>query len=173
MSGASCSSINYDAGNKVQSYRLIGHESRLLNKGDFNDDTKDAGEMGVGHTATAFYEVVPVGVKGAVPAVDELKYQENTQSKSQKAENNASDELLTVKLRYKLPNEDKSAKMGIVLVDGRKDNVSEDFHFASSVVMFGQLLRDSDFKVQHLMKMFYLWQRKRWGQTSWDIDENL
>lgn len=131
---------------KVQSYRLIGYESRLLNKEDFNDDTKDAGEMGAGHTVTAFYEVVPVGIKGAVPAVDELKYQKSTQSKFQKTGDSASNELLTVKLRYKLPNEDKSTKMEVALIDSQKDNVSGDFRFASSVAMLGQLLRNSDFK---------------------------
>ena len=131
---------------KVQSYRLIGYESRLLNKEDFNDDTKDAGEMGAGHTVTALYEVVPTGVTGTIPkAVDDLKYQ------TQKISVTATPyplhpDLLTVKLRYKHPNEDNSSKMEIPLIDKGGNNVSNDFRFAASVAMFGQLLRDSDFK---------------------------
>ncbi len=131
---------------KVQTYRLVGYESRLLNKEDFNDDTKDAGEMGAGHTVTAFYEVVPVGVKGNFPgSVDDLKYQDKQLYSTPKATSGSS-ELLTVKLRYKLPNEDVSSKMELPLVDKGGNNVSEDFRFAASVAMFGQLLRESDFK---------------------------
>lgn len=131
---------------QVQAYRLIGYESRLLNKEDFNDDTKDAGEMGAGHTVTAFYEVVPVGVEGDFPGmVDDLKYQKKSTSEARVATTDF-DELLTVKLRYKLPNESKSSKMEHPLVDKGGNSVSEDFRFAASVAMFGQLLRDSDFK---------------------------
>ncbi len=130
---------------KVQSYRLIGYESRLLNKEDFNDDTKDAGEMGAGHTVVAFYEVVPVGVKGNIPgSVDDLKYQ--TKVKPAFPVNSDSPDLLTVKLRYKLPDEDTSRKMEVAVIDNGKNKVSDDFRFASAVAMFGQLLRDSDFK---------------------------
>ncbi len=130
---------------RVQSYRLIGYESRLLNKEDFNDDTKDAGEMGAGHTVVAFYEVVPVGVKGNIPgSVDELKYQ--SKIKPTVSMDNSSPDLLTVKLRYKLPDEDKSRKMEIAVIDSKKNKVSDDFQFAAAVAMFGQLLRDSDFK---------------------------
>lgn len=126
---------------KVQSYRLIGYESRLLANEDFNDDAKDAGEMGAGHTVTAFYEVVPVGVKGNIPGtVDELKYQKESPLK------NSSPELLTVKLRYKDPQGDDSRMIEQSLIDSGGNNVSGDFYFASAVAMFGQLLRDSDFK---------------------------
>lgn len=133
---------------KVQSYRLIGYESRLLNKEDFNDDTKDAGEMGAGHTVTAFYEIVPVGVKGNYPgSVDKLKYQEeDTNKKVKPVSDNISSELLTVKLRYKQPDGDKSKKIEQVLTDDSSDKVSSDFRFASAIAMFGQLLGDSDFK---------------------------
>ncbi len=131
---------------KVQSYRLIGYESRLLNKEDFNDDTKDAGEIGAGHTVTAFYEVVPIGVKGSIPgSVDDLKYQSSGPSTKKISFSNSPD-LLTVKLRYKLPDEDKSKKIEVPLIDKGGNNVSSDFRFASAVAMFGQLLRDSDFK---------------------------
>ena len=130
---------------KVQSYRLIGYESRLLNKEDFNDDTKDAGEMGAGHTVTAFYEVVPVGVDGNYPGnVDKLKYQEETSEK--KVKSKGSNELLTVKLRYKQPDSDNSKKLEQALVDTGSNKVSSDFKFASAVAMFGQLLVDSSFK---------------------------
>lgn len=132
---------------KVQSYRLIGYESRLLANEDFNDDSKDAGDMGAGHTVTAFYEVIPVGVKGNVPgSLDTLKYR-----KSEPVKNNSL-ELLTVKLRYKEPEEYTSKKIEKSLIDSGKDKkdkdqkVSGDFYFASAVAMFGQLLRDSDFK---------------------------
>lgn len=125
----------------VQAYRLIGYESRLLENKDFNDDKKDAGEIGAGHTVTAFYEVVPTGVESTVPgSVDALKYQKPAPVK------NNSPELLTVKLRYKEPDGDVSKKIEVPHIDSGKDNVSSDFRFASSVAMFGQLLRDSEFK---------------------------
>ncbi|MDH6305649.1 Ca-activated chloride channel family protein [Parabacteroides sp. PF5-5] len=129
----------------VQAYRLIGYESRLLNKEDFNDDTKDAGEMGAGHVVTAFYEVIPVGVKSNVSgSVDDLKYQQP--SKPVQPFLTGSKELLTVKLRYKQPDGDVSKKMELPLIDNKKNDVSSDFRFASSVAMFGQLLRNSDYK---------------------------
>ncbi len=131
---------------KVQSYRLIGYESRLLNKEDFNDDTKDAGEMGAGHTVTALYEVVPVGVKGNIPgSVDDLKYQKPVGT-SQNIIYTLSPEMLTVKLRYKQPDGDTSEKIEVPLVDKGGNDVSEDFRFVAAVAMFGQQLRNSDFK---------------------------
>lgn len=131
---------------KVQAYRLVGYESRLLNKEDFNDDTKDAGEMGVGHTVTALYEVVPAGVKSSfTPSVDDLKYQQNNGEKKNVKYTN-SPEMLTVKLRYKLPNEDVSSKIELPLIDKGDNSISEDFKFVSAVAMFAQLLRNSSFK---------------------------
>lgn len=131
---------------KVQSYRLVGYESRMLEKEDFNDDAKDAGEMGAGHTVTALYEVVPVGVKGNIPgSVDDLKYQKSVGT-SQNVAYTDSPELLTVKLRYKQPDGDKSEKIEIPLVDEGGSKVSDDFKFASAVAMFGQQIRNSDFK---------------------------
>lgn len=130
---------------QVQAYRLIGYESRLLKDEDFNNDAKDAGEMGAGHTVTAFYEVVPAGVESNfVNKVDDLKYQKKVKSALQPA--TGSKELLTVKLRYKSPDEDASKKLEFPLVDSKGNNVSSDFRFAAAVAMFGQLLRDSDFK---------------------------
>lgn len=129
---------------QVQAYRLIGYESRLLEDEDFNNDAKDAGEMGAGHTVTAFYEVIPAGVKsGYTGKVDDLKYQK---TKETVATSTGSKELLTVKLRYKAPDGDVSKKIELPLVDSKSDNVSSDFRFASAVAMFGQLLRDSEYK---------------------------
>ncbi len=129
---------------QVQAYRLIGYESRLLKNEDFNNDAKDAGDMGAGHTVTAFYEVIPAGVKNEyVGKVDDLKYQKKEKMTLKPT---GSDELLTVKLRYKAPDKDVSRKMELPFVDNKGDSVSSDFRFASAVAMFGQLLRDSDFK---------------------------
>lgn len=129
---------------QVQAYRLIGYESRLLKDEDFNNDAKDAGEMGAGHTVTAFYEVVPAGIKSDFTGkVDDLKYQK---TKPTPAATNNSKELLTVKLRYKAPDGNTSKKIEQPLIDDNKEKVSSDFRFASAVAMFGQLLRDFDFK---------------------------
>jgi len=130
---------------KVQAYRLVGYESRLLNKEDFNDDTKDAGEMGAGHTVTAFYEVVPVGIKSNYAGnVDDLKYQ--LIDKSVKLGFINSPELLTVKLRYKQPDGDKSVKIEEPLIDKGNNSVSSDMRFASAVAMFAQIIKDSQYK---------------------------
>lgn len=132
---------------KVQAYRLVGYEDRLLNKEDFNNDRKDAGDMGSGHTVTAFYEIVPTGVADDYSnSVDPLKYQKTKEAPS--AGGNYSDELMTVKFRYKQPDADNS-KISLVTI---KDNAvpfnstSTDFRFASAVAEFGMLLRNSQFK---------------------------
>lgn len=130
----------------VQAYRLIGYESRLLKDEDFNNDAKDAGDLGAGHTVTAFYEVVPVGAKNTyVGKVDDLKYQRKEKVTVKPTGTN---ELLTVKLRYKAPDKDISKMMELPFVDNKGNHVSSDFRFASAVAMFGQLLRNSDFKGQ-------------------------
>lgn len=133
---------------KVQAYRLVGYETRLLNKEDFNDDTKDAGEMGAGHTVTAFYEVIPTGVKSnLIGNVDPLKYQKETNVSTQNIfTDNKYPDLLTVKLRYKQPRSDQSQKIEVPLIDDKGDNVSDDFRFASAVAMFGQIIKDSQYK---------------------------
>ena len=129
----------------VSAYRLVGYESRLLNKEDFNDDTKDAGELGAGHTVTAFYEIVPVGVKNPYGGVDELKYQSPIAPKTTPGVHN--NEMMTVKLRYKPIDSENSIKMEVaVLVNDKNKTPSADYNFASAVAMFGQLLRNSDFK---------------------------
>ena len=129
----------------VSAYRLIGYESRLLNKEDFNDDTKDAGELGAGHTVTAFYEIIPTGVKNPYGGVDELKYQKTSSQETKQGVKN--DEMMTVKLRYKPIGSESSVKMEIpVMTSDKNKTPSADFTFASAVAMFGQLLRNSDFK---------------------------
>ncbi len=125
-------------------YRLIGYENRLLRDEDFNDDTKDAGEMGAGHTVTALYEVVPYGQQWSNPGVDPLKYQQPAQQSAHAQ----SDELLTIKLRYKDPdaNESKLLSVGVADASGAWQGASNNFRFASSVAAFGLLLRDSKYK---------------------------
>ncbi|MCB0076474.1 MAG: VWA domain-containing protein [Anaerolineales bacterium] len=128
---------------KVQGYRLIGFENRLLAKEDFNDDTKDAGELGAGHTVTALYELVPVGVEMPT-GVDDLIYQESNISEAAQQSN----ELMTVKLRYKQPDGDTSQLISQPVLEGELplDSASDDFRFAAAVAEFGMLLRDSEHK---------------------------
>ncbi|MEP6467572.1 MAG: YfbK domain-containing protein, partial [Parafilimonas sp.] len=130
---------------KVQGYRLIGYENRLLNKEDFNDDKKDAGELGSGHTVTALYELIPVGIKDTMMKdVDVLRYQKIKQSK----QNNFGDELMNIKLRYKQPDGNKSALIIHPLKDENIafNSTSNNFRFAASVAEFGMLLRNSQYR---------------------------
>jgi Ca-activated chloride channel family protein len=129
---------------KVKAYKLIGYENRLLNKEDFNDDKKDAGELGSGHTVTALYEIIPAGSQEEVPGVDPLKYQQTKVSPTAFK----SAEMMTVKLRYKLPAENESKLISKVIMDrnGEMAEASEDFRFAAAVAEFGLLIRDSEFK---------------------------
>ena len=136
----------------IESYRLIGYENRLLAKEDFNDDKKDAGEIGAGHAVTAMYEVVPVGTKPrdgdekSTPKVDALKYQKlAADPRGLAADDDGSGEMLTLKLRYKQPDADKSALIETPVKDagGTFAKSSRDFKFASSVAAFGMILRDS------------------------------
>lgn len=129
----------------VQAYRLVGYENRLLEAEDFNNDAKIGGDMGVGHTVTAIYEIIPVGVKSSIiGTVDPLKYQNN--DKPNLGSKNG--ELATVKFRYKDPKSDKSELQQTVVKDAPKafDSISEDFRFATAVAEFGMLLRNSDYK---------------------------
>ena len=131
---------------QVGAYRLIGYENRLLHKQDFNDDTKDAGEIGAGHHVTALYEIVPPGKDQGLPDVDPLEFQ-----KSQPAEKDlAADrpESMLVKLRYKAPDGDTSKliKLGAVDKGTNYGSASDDFKFACAVAGFGMLLRESPHK---------------------------
>ncbi len=127
----------------VQAFRLIGYENRVLAHEDFNDDAKDAGDIGSGHTVTALYEVVPKGVAFTPRGVDAMKYQKPA------AATGAHDgELVTVKLRYKEPEGSKSSLIEYAVKDkGRKlADATADYKFAASVAGFGMLLRDSEYK---------------------------
>ncbi len=128
----------------VQGYRLIGYENRMLNKEDFNNDIKDAGELGSGHTVTALYEIIPAGVQTELlNSVDPLKYQQNNQPKKV-----FNEEMMTVKFRYKKPDENIS-KLIVKNVKNkyvRWENTSDQFRFASAVAQMGMLLSHSEFK---------------------------
>lgn len=125
--------------NKVQAYRLIGYENRLLADEDFVDDTKDAGELGSGHTVTALYEVIPVGVESSyLSQIPELKYVEKLKT------SDYNDELFTVKFRYKKPQESKSIEL-VHIQDTEVSKLSEDMYFASAVALFGMKLRQSKY----------------------------
>ena len=129
---------------KVQAYRLLGYEDRILNKEDFNNDRKDAGDMGSGHTVTALYEIVPAGIKDDYSvSVDPLKYQ-----KTDEVKKSTSNEMLTIKFRYKQPDSMISKLSQAVVNDNpeKLNNTSGDFKFAAAVAEFGMLLRDSQFK---------------------------
>jgi Ca-activated chloride channel family protein len=128
---------------KVAGYRLIGYENRLLADKDFNDDKKDAGEIGAGHSVTALYEIIPAGQKVENNGVGELRY-----SKTEPSETKFNNELLTVKLRYKEPdkNESKLLTQGLLDIEKPLENASDNLRFASSVAEFGLLLRDSRYK---------------------------
>lgn len=125
----------------VQAYRLIGYENRLLADEDFNNDKKDAGELGAGHTVTALYEVIPVGVNSSFKPIDDLKYQPNNQPVTS---GNLTD-LVTVKLRYKKPDEDKSIYLDTVIKNELTPRLSNNFNWSAAVASFGMLLRDSDY----------------------------
>ncbi|MBN9118064.1 MAG: von Willebrand factor type A domain-containing protein [Planctomycetes bacterium] len=142
---------------KVNAYRLIGYENRILKAEDFKNDAKDAGDVGSGHTVTALYEIVPVGVQIDLPDVDPYKYQKPAQGAGPPAgprngtngfdrPGQQGDEWLTVKMRYKRPDGDASKELAAVLKGEGTGRGSEDFRFASAVIEFGLILRDSPYK---------------------------
>ncbi|MFQ5930261.1 MAG: YfbK domain-containing protein, partial [Acidobacteriota bacterium] len=129
---------------QVQAYRLIGYENRLLRKEDFNDDTKDAGEIGAGHTVTALYEIVPAGKKIQIPGVDPLKYQKPIETTDVAQDG----ELLMLKLRYKEPDGQTSKLLEFPVRDSHRaySQAAQDFKFAAAVASFGMILRESPHK---------------------------
>ncbi|MBU0552012.1 von Willebrand factor type A domain-containing protein [Myxococcota bacterium] len=139
---------------KVKGYRLVGYENRVMANQDFNDDKKDAGELGAGHTVTALYEIIPAGSDEAVPGVDALKYQ-----KTQLSDAAGSNELMTIKLRYKAPDGDTSKLITHPLLDSdvALAGTSDNYRFSAAVAMFGMILRDSKHK----------------GQSTWEQVESL
>ncbi|UCE67839.1 MAG: VWA domain-containing protein [Candidatus Zixiibacteriota bacterium] len=128
----------------VDAYRLIGYENRLLKKEDFSDDKKDAGEMGSGHSVTVLYEIIPAGVESRSARTESLKYQ----TTGINPEALKSDELMTIKFRYKLPDDNEIELFVKTVMDDdlplRKS--SENFRFSAAVTEFGMLLRDSKLK---------------------------
>ncbi|MES2595300.1 MAG: von Willebrand factor type A domain-containing protein [Verrucomicrobiota bacterium] len=138
----------------IREYRLIGYEKRLLAKEDFNDDTKDAGEIGAGHSVTALYELVPANLPpGTTPAplVDKLKYQTDSVQLAAPAPvktlNAGSNEALTVKLRYKEPEGTTSKLIEVPVNDDARalEKASAEFKFTAAVAGFGMLMRESSY----------------------------
>ncbi|MCB9231484.1 MAG: VWA domain-containing protein [Bacteroidia bacterium] len=129
---------------QVKGYRLIGYENRALRNEDFANDKIDAGELGEGHTVTALYEIIPAGSKEEIPGFEPLKYQ------SQQNWGNSSDEMLTVKLRYKKPDGEKSILLAHELVDDKQGIIqsSNNFRWSAAVASFGMVLRGSAHKGQ-------------------------
>ncbi|MEM7183471.1 MAG: YfbK domain-containing protein, partial [Spirochaetota bacterium] len=146
----------------IKGYRLIGYENRVLADKDFTDDSKDAGEIGAGHTVTALYELIPVGSKTKVPGKIPLKYQ------SSKVPTN-SEEALTVKLRYKKPKGRKSTQINIPVAYERKSlrASSENFRFATAVASFSMLLRDSKYKKNLSFDKVYVMAKGARGQDRY------
>jgi len=133
----------------VQSYRLVGYENRLLNEEDFTDDKKDAGDMGSGHSVTIIYEIIPTGVNSAdVRNVTPLKYQQRSAAYPTVLDYDAGDEFATIKFRYKKPNGNTSKEITHLIYNNTKQlqQASENARFATSVAMFGMLLKNSDYK---------------------------
>jgi len=128
---------------KVKAYRLIGYENRMLKNEDFNNDKKDAGDLGSGHTVTALYEIIPVGTDSEFFKVDDLKYQKSTIDPKAKD----SKELMTIKFRYKNPIENNSKLIVHPLIDSNVSlaKTSDNFRWSASVAAFGMLLRDSEY----------------------------
>ncbi len=150
---------------QVAAYRLIGYENRLLRAEDFNDDRKDAGEIGAGHAVTALYELTPLGAESVTAAVDALKYQTGGEATAAAG----SGEIATLKLRYKAPDGEESRLISTEIVDSDHsfDQASEDFRFAAAVAAFGLVLRDSAYKGDAAFP-----QIEQWAAASRGADEN-
>ncbi len=137
---------------RVQAYRLIGYENRILDEEDFLDDTKDAGELGSGHSVTAIYEIVPIGIEiPELKPVPELTYTQRVPHSAA-----GSDDWLTVRFRYKKPDGDTSIEMVHRHLE-EPIELSEDFAFASSLALFGMQLRNSSYtngsSLEHVLEL--------------------
>jgi Ca-activated chloride channel family protein len=126
----------------VGAYRLIGYENRLLRNQDFNDDRKDAGEIGAGHTVTALYELIPPGEAVPGTGVDPLKYQRPAEP----AAGASRDEVMTVKLRYKAPDGDESRLIALPVKDRANGPLTANVGFAAAVAEFSLLIRKSEYR---------------------------
>lgn len=140
---------------QVKGYRLVGYENRVMANEDFADDKKEAGELGAGHTVTALYELIPAGSEESIPLAGDLKYQ--------RTQVIASDDLMTVKLRYKQPEDEISRLITktIASTDLSTLQEGENIGFAGAVAEFGLLLRDSQFKgdasYEHVLNRAKTW----------------
>jgi Ca-activated chloride channel family protein len=130
---------------EVKAYRLIGYENRLLNAQDFNDDKKDAGELGSGHTVTALYEIVPATSSEALPKIDPTRYQKDPQVAAGAGKKG---ELFHVKFRYKAPDGNESKLIDRVQMAGSQSlaSASNNLRWSAAVAEFSHILRDSEFK---------------------------
>ncbi|MDD1606930.1 MAG: DUF3520 domain-containing protein, partial [Methylococcaceae bacterium] len=143
---------------QVAEYRLIGYETRLLNKEDFNNDKVDAGDIGSGHTVTALYEITPVASKAQL--VDELRYPKSSTTKTVETDNK-SNEIAFIKIRYKLPDGDTSKLITTPVTTEQAyksvDEIPVESRFATAVAAFGQLLRSDpylkDFNYDKVMSL--------------------
>jgi Ca-activated chloride channel family protein len=160
---------------RVASYRLIGYEKRMLRKEDFNNDKVDAGEIGAGHTVTALYEIVPAGSgatdpSASIPPVDPLKYQASNPAAvaTTETDSKTSQEMVTVKLRYKKPEGDVSELTERSFVDnGSKfENAAPDLKFAAAVAEFGLILRDSQYKGKGTIGAVIEWAQEGKGRDA-------
>ena len=134
---------------RVEAYRLIGYENRVLRTEDFNNDLKDAGDMGAGHTVTALFEVVPKGGEIPGPSVDPSKYtQPQPAAEAPRNVGSSSNEMLTLRVRYKQPTSDTSSRMDVPLEDRNAafNRATPDFRFAAAVAEFGMILRNSPYR---------------------------
>lgn len=149
---------------RVGAYRLIGYEDRVMPKEDFNDDTKKAGVIGAGHTVTALYEIVPAGKPIPASGVDPLKYQKTVETTRAAS----SDEVATVKIRYKDPEGDTSRLLEFPIKnsDSKFRSASKDFKFAASVAAFGMVLRDSPYKGSADLEDALSWAKDGKGSDS-------
>ncbi|BAV04540.1 Ca-activated chloride channel family protein [Filimonas lacunae] len=133
---------------KVKGYRLIGYENRVLAKEDFNNDKKDAGELGSGHTVTALYEIIPIGVDAPeLDSVDKLRYQPVVAAAANSTPATVSGEVLNIKLRYKQPDGNTSRLLEKPVLDNQLsfEKASENLRFAAAVAAFGMKLRESKY----------------------------
>ncbi len=155
---------------KVHAYRLIGYANRQLANRDFTDDKKDAGDMGAGHTVTAFYEIIPANLGAPAPGEEPLKYRLGAPApqKAERAENDAtSPDLVTVRVRYKEPDATTSQSMETALIDDGShwNDASIDFKFAAAVTAFGMHLRESPHSKASLTEI------RRWAEQGLGNDE--
>jgi Ca-activated chloride channel family protein len=133
---------------RVEAYRLIGYENRVLRPEDFNNDLKDAGEMGAGHAVTALFEIVPRGGSVPGPSIDPSVFQPAPRETPPPASASTSNDLLVLRVRYKQPDASDSTRMDVPLPDRRRafKDASPDFRFAASVAGFGMILKNSQYR---------------------------